>query len=125
MQVELDKLNLFKRGLFRIPAPPVSTYHWSDTDWIKYIDRDGSWEAGKTPLEPAKMNKHGGWDFGHTSCYGHMHEYQNVVVSCDDEDHDYIICRGFDSWALCIEYIRKVEAENKHIDMQVVQLEAV
>jgi len=38
-----DKMNKFKSGYWRAPAPPVSTGLWSDWDWVAYIDSYKGW----------------------------------------------------------------------------------
>lgn len=120
MHPELDKHNLFKRGMYQMKAPPVWTGRWEITDWIKYIDLNGLWMAGHAPLECGKPNKHGGYDFKHTSCYGEMNECQNIQVCCEEETDDYMCCQGFDTWELAIQYFRKLEEVS---GITIVQLE--
>lgn len=38
-----EKVELFERGLYICAAPPVYHVHWSDKDWMKWIDSDGEW----------------------------------------------------------------------------------
>ena len=49
--VSRDKMNLYIRGKYSFPSPPVSTRNWSDTDWIKYIDRNGIWHTNEEEEE--------------------------------------------------------------------------
>ncbi|ASL24396.1 hypothetical protein vBAspPH44_13 [Alteromonas phage vB_AspP-H4/4] len=38
-----NKVWLYRKGYYQIPAPPVQTVHWTEEDWINFIDSKGIW----------------------------------------------------------------------------------
>ena len=38
-----EKVQKYRKGLYRVPAPPVCTVWWNEYSWIKYIDKHGTW----------------------------------------------------------------------------------
>lgn len=36
-------LKLYRNGEWKAPTPPVSTWAWTEEDWIRYIDKNGDW----------------------------------------------------------------------------------
>ena len=39
-----DKLRKFWAGAYTFPVPSVSTAAWLSDDWIRFIDREGTWK---------------------------------------------------------------------------------
>ena len=39
----VSKSQAYRDGDYTIPAPPVNPTAWTETDWIAFIDRYGSW----------------------------------------------------------------------------------
>lgn len=39
----LAKVEAYQTGRYGFPVPPVSTAHWNDSDWIRYIDMNNGW----------------------------------------------------------------------------------
>ena len=38
-----QKLNLYRAGQYKFPAPSGPTAFWNDQDWINYVDTHGRW----------------------------------------------------------------------------------
>lgn len=45
-ELPISKLEAYRKGKYIMPTPPVDTKLWSNTDWVNYIDREGSWIGG-------------------------------------------------------------------------------
>jgi hypothetical protein len=37
------KLDKYRRGLYRMRVADVCHGHWSESDWVRYIDAHGLW----------------------------------------------------------------------------------
>jgi|GEM_PF-2580692 len=37
------KLAALRLGEYQCPAPPVTAANWSEADWVRWIDRAGTW----------------------------------------------------------------------------------
>lgn len=46
MSTQVTKQYLYRKGLFLMPPPPVNTFAWRESDWIKFIDLEGVWAKG-------------------------------------------------------------------------------
>ena len=40
---EAEKIEKYRAGRYRIPAPPVLHVEWNEADWIRFIDACGKW----------------------------------------------------------------------------------
>lgn len=38
-----EKLRLFNEGQYACAVPPVCHVHWSNADWMRWIDSNGKW----------------------------------------------------------------------------------
>jgi len=39
----LTKLERYRKGMYLMKIPPVLTARWTESDWIRYIDHNGTW----------------------------------------------------------------------------------
>lgn len=39
----MTKLEAYRAGLYRFPVPSVTTAHWTEQDWINFVDIAGIW----------------------------------------------------------------------------------
>ena len=44
---DIKKLNKYLNGEYSMPAPPVCTALWTNRDWIKFIDIEGTWHSDR------------------------------------------------------------------------------
>lgn len=47
----MDKLSMYKAGMFKFPVPPVTTAAWRAADWISYINLCGQWLPGQAVVD--------------------------------------------------------------------------
>lgn len=40
---QAEKIQAYREGRYRFPAPPVSHALWSESAWVAYIDANGQW----------------------------------------------------------------------------------
>ena len=49
----MNKPQYYANGWYSVPAPPVATYQWAQSDWIAFIDQSGKW------TKPALKKRYG------------------------------------------------------------------
>jgi len=37
------KVELYRKGMYIVPVPPVCHANWTEEAWIRFIDKEGSW----------------------------------------------------------------------------------
>ena len=47
----MTKRQAYIKGRYKVPVPPVPTRHWTENDWIRFIDRRGIWTVRITEGE--------------------------------------------------------------------------